>query len=304
MQREGRGVRGLDFALRRWPRASFLVPPLLLAAAAAGCASSKPVKQLEQDSRLTQVRLADVQQSTEELRKELAALRTQLEAMRTDLEQAVRDADARQREALDAMSKRVAGSEKRLEGVAGAVRGVEMSVGGLSDQIAKLEAVSTSGGTVPAPPRREARPKPATRAAAPSMAADELFARGMESFKNGELAQAILDFEDFVVRNPSHPLAGTAQFQIGEAYYNARDYQHATIEYRKAADMAPKGEKSAEALYKLGLAFRALKRQDRARDAWTQLIADFPQTEAAQRARLALREAPRAAAKPGATVDR
>jgi TolA-binding protein len=67
--------------------------------------------------------------------------------------------------------------------------------------------------------------------------------------------------------------------------------------------MAPKGEKSAEALYKLGLAFRALKRQDRARDAWTQLIADFPQTEAAQRARLALREVPRAV-KPGTTADR
>ena len=137
------------------------------------------------------------------------------------------------------------------------------------------------------------------------MAADELFARGTESFKNGELAQAILDFEDFVARNPSHPLAGTAQFLIGEAYYNARDYQHATVEYRKALAMAPKGEKSAEALYKLGLAFRALKRQDRARDAWTQLITDFPQTEAAQRARVALREAPRTTkGTAGTAVDR
>jgi TolA-binding protein len=101
--------------------------------------------------------------------------------------------------------KRAAATEKRLDAVAGAVRGVEMSVGGLSDQMARLEAVSTTAGA--APGRRDARPKPATRAAAPSLAADELFARGMESFKGGELAQAILDFEDFVARNPSHALA-------------------------------------------------------------------------------------------------
>jgi len=288
-------------ALQRWPAAPVLVPPLLLAVAVAGCASSKPVRLLEEESRHTNVRLAEVQQATQELRKELAGVRGQLDTIRLDLEQAIRDADARQREAVDAMGKRVAGSEKRLEALAGAVRGVEMSVGGLSDQVAKLETVSTANSAPP--PRREARVKPATRAASPSMAADELFARGTESFKNGELAQAILDFEDFVARNPSHPLAGTAQFLIGEAYYNARDYQHATVEYQKAVEMAPKGEKSAEALYKLGLAFRALKRQDRARDAWTQLIADFPQTEAAQRARLALREVPRAA-KPGTTADR
>ncbi len=287
--------------MRPWRVTLAVLAPIFLAMVVAGCASSGSLRRLEEESRLNQIRVAEVQQATDELRKELAAVRGQLETVRRDLEQAVRDADVRQREGLEAVGKRVAGSEKRLEALAGAVRGVEMSVGGLSDQVAKLEAVSTTTGA--GAPRREARVKPATRAAAPSLAADELFARAVESFKNGELAQAILDFEDFLARNPSHALAGTAQFLIGEAYYNARDYQHATVEYRKAVDMAPKGDKAPEALYKLGLAFRALKRQDRARDAWTQLVNDFPQTEAAQRARLALREVSRAA-KPGAAADK
>src|SRR5262245_28027320 len=124
--------------------APILVPLLLLVAAVAGCASSKPVKLLEEESRHTSIRLAEVQQATEELRKELATLRTQVDTLRHDLEQAVKDADTRQREAADTMGKRVAGSEKRLEALAGAVRGVEMSVGGLSDQVAKLETVSTA----------------------------------------------------------------------------------------------------------------------------------------------------------------
>ena len=105
--------------------------------------------------------------------------------------------------------------------------------------------------------------------------------------------------KDFVARYPTHPQVGTAQFWIGEAYYNARDYQHATAEYKKAVELAPKGEKAPEALYKLGVANRALRRPDRAREAWAQLIRDYPQSEFAQKARLAQREvsrAPRAAA--------
>ena len=63
-------------AVRRWPTAPLLVPPVLLAMALTGCASSKPVKVLEEESRLTSVRLAEVQQATEELRKELASVVT------------------------------------------------------------------------------------------------------------------------------------------------------------------------------------------------------------------------------------
>jgi len=273
----------------------------LATATLAGCASPGSVRRLEDESRASQARMGELAQATDELRKELAAVRGQLEAARRDLEQAVRDGDVRQREAVETMGKRVATAEKRLDALAGAVRGVEMSVGGLADQLARLEAVSATAGAAAA--RREARPRPATRAAPPSLAADELFARGMESFKSGELAQAILDFEDFVARNPSHALGGTAQFLIGEAYYNARDYQHATVEYRKAVDLAPKGEKAPEALLKLGLAYRALKRQDRARDAWAQLVQEFPQSEAAQKARVALREVSRGA-RPGTSGDR
>jgi tol-pal system protein YbgF len=270
-------------------RAAALI--VLALAGSTGCAGSKSVKRLEQDTRSQDARLAETSQATEELRKELEGVREQLAAVRKELAEARQADEAREREAVDTVGKRVAVAEKRLEGLSGAVRGVEMSVGGLSDQVARLEAVSASNAAVT---RRDAKPKPPARAAATSLAADELFARGMDSFKAGELAQAILDFEDFVTRNGGHPLAPTAQFLIGEAYYSARDYQHATVEYRKVVDMAPRGDRVPEALLKLGLSYRALKRNDRAREAWSQLVQDFPQSEPAGKARAALRETPRA----------
>jgi tol-pal system protein YbgF len=252
-----------------------------------GCASSGSVRKLDDESRVSQERLAEIIQANEALRTELAALRTQLEALRKELDGAVRERDRVQREAMDELAKRAAASEKKVETLTGAVRAVELTVGGVADQVARLETASTGGG------RRDGR---GSRAAVrtSSLAADELYNRAMESFKGGELAQAILDFEDFVARYPTHPQVGTAQFWIGEAYYNARDYQHATAEYKKAVELAPKGEKAPEALFKLGLAHRALRRPDRAREAWAQLIRDFPQTEVAQKARVAQREVSRA----------
>ncbi len=266
--------------------------------ALSGCAGSGAVKQLSAESRASQERLVELGRATEELRTELAALRTQLEGLRRDLGTAMQERERAQREALDELGKRAAATEKRVDALTGAVRGVEMTVGGMADQVARLETVSAS-----AAGRRDGRgSKAAARATVATLAADELFARAMESVKSGELAQAILDLEDFVARYPSHPLAGTAQFSIGEAYYNARDYQHATAEYRKAVEMAPKGEKTPEALFKLGLAYRSLRRPDRVREVWNQLLRDFPQSDAAQKARLAAREVARPA-KPGPTSE-
>ncbi|MBI2467276.1 MAG: tol-pal system protein YbgF [Candidatus Rokubacteria bacterium] len=263
-------------------------PAVLGLVALAGCATSGSVEKLEAETRANRAQLTQIARGTEELRKELAELRTQIQAARQELGALVREEDARRQEALDGLGQRLAATEKRAEALAGAIRGVEMSVGGLSDQVARLEAT-------PGPPqprgRRDARAaRGGGRVPVPAVPPEELFGRALESFKSGDLGQAILDFEEFLAKHPTHGLAGAAQFWIGEAYYTARDYQHAIAEYKKAVDIAPKGEKTPEALLKTGLAYRALRRSDRAREAWTQLVRDFPQTEAAQKARAALRE--------------
>jgi tol-pal system protein YbgF len=172
-------------------------------------------------------------------------------------------------------------------------------VNGLADQVARLESLPPTTGSPPdvTRPRSAPRPPPA------ELSPDELFQRGTRALRNGELGQAILDFEDFLRRHASHPLAGEAQFWIGEAYFAARDYQHAIAEYQKALDRAPTGDKSAETLYRLGLAYRSLKRPEAAREAWTQLLRDFPQSEAARKARSALREGA-TAPRPDAAIPR
>jgi tol-pal system protein YbgF len=116
----------------------------------------------------------------------------------------------------------------------------------------------------------------------------------MESFRVGEMGQAVLDFEEFADQHPGHPLAPSAHFWIGEAYFRSRDFEQAAGQYEKAIDLSARGERTPDALLRLGLALRSLRREDRAREVWARLLRDFPDSEAAQRARTMLRQPGRA----------
>ncbi len=141
--------------------------------------------------------------------------------------------------------------------------------------------------TAPAPARA---PKPSASAPATgSASARSLFDRAMESWSKGEHGQAVLEFDELVQTFPSDPLAASAQFRIGEAYYAARDFERATVEYKKAVDLAPKGKDTPQALLRLGLAYRAQKKESDARQVWNQLVRDFPESDASEEARRALR---------------
>jgi tol-pal system protein YbgF len=139
------------------------------------------------------------------------------------------------------------------------------------------------------PPRPQKSGAPAGSASAGAPGARALFDRGMDNWNKGEQGQAVLDFEELVQTYPGDPLVASAQFRIGEAFYSARDFERAALEYRKAIDLAPKGKDTPQALLRLGLAYRAQKREADARQAWNQLVRDFPDSDATEEARRALK---------------
>jgi tol-pal system protein YbgF len=144
------------------------------------------------------------------------------------------------------------------------------------------------------PPGEASSSRPGKAGSAPPsgttpLAARALFDRAMESWKKGEMGQAVLDFEELVQTFPSDPLVPAAQFRIGEAYYTVRDFERAALGYRKSVELAPRGKDAPQALLRLGLAYRAQKREADARQAWAQLVRDFPDSDATEEARRALR---------------
>jgi tol-pal system protein YbgF len=240
---------------------------------------------VREDAALAELRV-DVdrlQGDLEDLREAIARIRG---AVETGLDRAGagEGETARAREAQAALAGRLGAIERRAEELTDGVAGLEATVATLVEQVARLEA-----GNAAAAPLRRRRPA-APRQPGLSISAEELFDRGMESLRAGELGQAVLDLAEFVDRYRGHPLMASAHFWIGEAYFRSRDFDHAAGEYQKAIDLAPTGERTPDALLRLGLALRSLRREDRAREVWARLVRDFPDTEAALRARAVLRQ--------------
>ena len=275
-----------DPRLQRWIGHSAVLVGLLTLLA--GCAT------LEDRMARQDAALSDLRAGIESLRTDLRSLRQDVSALSEALTARARDAataEAAGAEAQKAVAGRVTAAERRLEELGDGISGLEGSVAGLAEQIARLEAGSASTASLPRSGPRS------SRAPSSAISAEELFDRGMESFRAGELGQAVLDFDEFAEKYPGHPLAPSAQFWIGEAYFRSRDFQQAAEKYQRSVDLAPTGDRTPDALLRLGLALRSLRREDRARDVWARLLRDFPDSEAAARARVVLRQ-PGGSARP------
>src|SRR5262249_50772100 len=154
----------------------------------AGCTAALHEQIARQDATLS-----DLRTGIDGLRSDLGSLRSEVTALRTALEAglgravAIQESDqAVAREAGEALAGRLAPRERRLDELADGVTGLEGSVATLAEQLARQEP-----GNAALPRTRSTRPR-----AGPPMAAEELFDRGMESFRVGELGQAVLDFEE------------------------------------------------------------------------------------------------------------
>ena len=93
----------------------------------------------------------------------------------------------------------------------------------------------------------------------------------------------MLDFIDFIAKYPKHPLAGNAQYWIGEAYWAQRDYRQALLEFEKVFEHGP--GKAPDALLKIGLCYLRLSDVSRAQQAWQRVVSEYPKSEAATMAR-------------------
>jgi tol-pal system protein YbgF len=275
---------------RRIERAASLLGLTLLTACAAA-----PVAE---PGRTVDAEVLDLSRATTALGQELSALRAELARVRADLQtlqgglqersRAGASEVERQDDAIRDLDRRLTAREREAVTAAETLAALEATVGGLGDHIARLESLATQ----PAPERRDpptAQSAPAPRPRPAALGAEGLLERATESLRAGELGQAVLDLEEFLAKYPEHPRATSAKFWIAEAYFRAREFAQAAVEYQKVIDDPP-GDRTADALLKLGLAQRAVRRDDRARETWARLIRDYPDSEAAQRARAALRE--------------
>ena len=80
----------------------------------------------------------------------------------------------------------------------------------------------------------------------------------------------------FVQRYPNDPLAGNAQYWLGETYYVRQDWNNAAAVFAEGYQKYPKGGKAADNLLKLGMSLGQLGQKADACRAFARLDRDFP----------------------------
>jgi len=140
--------------------------------------------------------------------------------------------------------------------------------------------VARAPAPAPAPPSSAPPARPAPKAGGNP---EQEYAGALATFRAREHGQAVLDFIDFMAKYPKHPLAGNAQYWIGEAYWAQRDYRQALVEFEKVFEHGP--GKAPDALLKIGLCHLRLSDVPRAQQAWQRVVNEYPKSESAVMAR-------------------
>ena len=82
-------------------------------------------------------------------------------------------------------------------------------------------------------------------------------------------------------RYPGHDLADNAQYWLGEAFYDRKDFTRALAEFRATVDRFPGGNKVPDAMLKMGYCYLAMGQDDKARFTLQQVVAIYPGGEPA-----------------------
>lgn len=111
--------------------------------------------------------------------------------------------------------------------------------------------------------------------------------------RRNDFARAEVAFRDFLKRNPKDPLAGNAQYWLGETHYVRGDFQQAAVEFMAGYQNYPRTNKGPDNLLKLAMSMSSMGQTQGACTALNRLTKDYPKAPdevqkpaAAERAKL------------------
>ncbi|MGH6833354.1 MAG: tol-pal system protein YbgF [Methyloceanibacter sp.] len=113
-------------------------------------------------------------------------------------------------------------------------------------------------------------------AALPGGDAQSLYQQGYGALLQKDYAGAEGAFRQLLDSHPKDPLAGDAQYWIGETYYVRGQYKNAADAFLKGYKKYKSGQKAPDSLLKLGMALAALGQKDAACSTFDELKAKYP----------------------------
>jgi tol-pal system protein YbgF len=231
------------------------------------------VKLNEVDERLGRVERVVNNQSLVQLSQRIDLLETQLRDLRGQLEQLQNSDELLRKQQRDLY----ADLDRRLNALSASPR---LAIGGPGAAgEAGAGAAGGNGGDV----------------AAGSGGADSdqaAYTRAFDALKANDYSTAITRLREFLRAYAQSPLAGNAQYWLGEAYYVTHDYDNAAAAFRGVGEQYPQSRKVPDALLKLGITEVDQKKLTEARATFNQVLQRYPGSDAAKLASARLQNLP------------
>jgi len=165
----------------------------------------------------------------------------------------------------------------------GAAKPAPAQAGGPPAPAGSAEAANRPGvlGTLRSDTPPAPQPQPAAAPATlPSGTPQEQYNYAFGLLRRADYPGAEQALKSFVQRYPNDPLAGNAQYWLGETYFVRKDYENAATTFAVGYQKYPKSGKAADNLLKLGMALGSLGKKTEACSAFTRLDRDFPSAPA------------------------
>lgn len=146
-----------------------------------------------------------------------------------------------------------------------------------------VESESVGKPVEAAPPVVQAptAPKPAANAT-PTAGSQTPYQQAFETLRNGQVADAIVQFSDLLSKDPNNQLANNAQFWLGEAHRLNKDIPAAKKAFSAVLEKYPNSQKVPDALLKLGSIEMDAKNSTKAKELFTRIITDYPTSKPAE----------------------
>lgn len=222
-------------------------------------------------SAATRESLADLLLQLEQLQTEVRDLRGQLEVQSHEMEKL----KARNRDLSNDLDQRLRNLERR--GAAGAPAAIEPA----PSAGAPVAAGATAGAAAAGTSRSGAVAAPVAK---PSASDQEDYDAAFALMKQGFYERAAKSFRGFIEQHPTSPLAGNAQYWIGEASYYTRNFKVAVDEFQRVLSKYPTNGKVPDAMLKIGYSYYELADYSKARDSLTRVVKQYPNTTVAKSA--------------------
>lgn len=264
----------------------WLLSGCLIAALTGGCASTGSVEAVRRDIDETKNRIYTIE-------KDLSTAREGEKTFKSDFA-ALRKGDADLQANIDSLKSDLQVMAGKLDdqGVAAKKPAEELAryredsdrrIVALEDRIVKLQVALDE---------LNKRMKEAAQAGAVAgnATSDTLYLKGLEAFKSGDMPSARTQLASFIEKNANHDLVPNARYWIGETYYGEKNYEQAILEFQEVVKQYPKKEKAPAAMLKQALSFKALKDLKSTQYLLKRLIADYPKSDEAKKAKVLLKE--------------